>query len=329
MRQARRQRVAVAAATIVGVLTAAASVALVSRERPAPRLRTGLDAVVLEFVEDMPGANAPFYRGASRPERRALARAWRLLDADPSAAQRAVDPFGYDVVAVEDSAGRALAVLRGPGGLFVRASEGEALLVEAPHPKADLGTERLATEVFVRSRARALLVAGAHRRAGGSGVAEVTRRTDSAFHEVHKRAVDEVDVVVQIHGFADSTAPGLDAVVSRGAAPTPFTRRVAAALATVFRTCLWEPGASEPCRGLGATLNVQGQHVRTTADIEFVHVELARRVRRDEDTASRAISLLARAVTSEESFKRGRCGSNASVWLSRPPGAAAPSCSSS
>jgi hypothetical protein len=104
-------------------------------------------------------------------------------------------------------------------------------------------------------------------------------------------------VVVQVHGYADDTLPGVDAVVSTGStSASDVASAVGDRLAAAgLRICLaW---ASE-CAELEAFTNVQGQSARA-AGAAFVHVELAHSVRTDDRLRAAAVAALVGGLTAE------------------------------
>ena len=157
------------------------------------------------------------------------------------------------------------------------------LVVEVPHPGSDRRTARLGLELFHAVPGAVLLVAGAHRRAG-DGTADVAHRTDSLFHAfAHALALPEI----QLHGFAERSAPDTDAVVSPGAGePAELHRHVETALARQgFRVRHHEH--------LAGRTNVQGI-AAAARGTPFLHLELAPLPRlRHRD---RVVSALATAI---------------------------------
>jgi hypothetical protein len=90
------------------------------------------------------------------------------------------------------------------------------LVIEVPHPGADRLTARLGLELFQAIPTAALLIAGTHRRAANNA-ADVAHRTDSLFHAF---AQTLAATEIQLHGFAETSAPNTDAVISPGAGDT-------------------------------------------------------------------------------------------------------------
>jgi hypothetical protein len=114
----------------------------------------------------------------------------------------------------------------------------------------------------------ALLVAGTHRRAA-RGAADVAHRADSLFHAY---AQTLATTEIQLHGFAATSAPDTDAVVSPGAGEsTDLHRGVEKALAQQgFRVRHHEH--------LAGRTNVQGI-AAAARGTPFLHLELAPAVR--------------------------------------------------
>ncbi|MPZ83562.1 MAG: hypothetical protein GEV28_25480 [Actinophytocola sp.] len=161
------------------------------------------------------------------------------------------------------------------------------LVVEVPHPKSDLRTAQLGLELFRAVPGSALLLAGAHRHAGG-GAADVAHRTDSMFH-VWAAALAAPEV--QVHGYAAASLPGVDAVASAGAGSvTPAHEALRDALvAQGFRVCAgWVDAGGE----LEGTTNVQGI-AATERGTPFLHLELAPALRTDPAGRAAAVAAIA------------------------------------
>jgi hypothetical protein len=87
------------------------------------------------------------------------------------------------------------------------------LVIEVPHPGSDRLTARLGHDLFHAIPTAALLIAGTHRKAADNA-ADVAHRTDSLFHTF---AQTLATTEIQLHGFAQASAPDTDAVISPGA----------------------------------------------------------------------------------------------------------------
>ncbi len=296
----RRHRLFGVAGAAVGIASVVVAVLLVIGSRSAtPRSDTpDLAEVVDRYVTATPGRGSGDYVPPSGATQRQMRAAWASMEAgeiDASAARLRRE--GYDVDRVVDRrSGRRLVVVSGLGGLFVHAPGGAPIVVEVPHPRSDRDTERLGVEMFLATGARTLLIAGAHRDAGEAGSADVARRSDSLFHQVHLVASPLSAVTVQLHGFASESAPGYDVIVSSGGPPSDAVRQLAARLGLEFRTCTWTPDLLDDCRRLGGTTNVQAQASRK-AGTSFVHLELAPHLRGEAVGRRRIVSALVDALT--------------------------------
>ena len=211
-----------------------------------------------------------------------------LLDADPDRLGPAgaalglapVAATGWTVLASDPDGDRPWLLLA------VRTGVVPDVLVQVPHPRADLRTEQVGAGLAQRLPGAVLLQAVAHRRAASvpgaptrDCPADVAHRPDSLFARVADRLVAARGMPqVQLHGFADRPG-GPDAVVSGGAAGDgPLVDAVAGALT----------GAGErvgrrtdpACADLAGTRNVQGRSAARHGT-PFVHVELSRALRRD------------------------------------------------
>ncbi|GGJ78740.1 hypothetical protein GCM10010123_05820 [Pilimelia anulata] len=255
------------------------------------------ERVVASLTADL-SADGP-YRAPTAAESRRAAAAFGGLLAGARAPGGLAD-LGYVAGAHTDPAtGRRYALLRPPAGdrrgwpsVLAYADAPPTVLVEAPHPRADLGSEVIAARLAAAAPRAMLLVAGAHRDAAG-GRADVAHERGSLFHTLAARAAAARLPQVQVHGYADASLPGVDAVVSTGAtvvAVTDPAPRVVAALAgTGLRVCAaWQ----RRCGDLEGRTNEQGRAARA-AGAAFVHLELSRSVRENPARLDRVITALA------------------------------------
>ncbi|MFJ1564763.1 hypothetical protein ACIOG8_11175 [Streptomyces erythrochromogenes] len=209
---------------------------------------------------------------------------------------------------VSDAAGRSGSATRGWGRVYVDLGAPPRWSVQVPHPVADQGTERLGVRVLRGAPGGVMVMAGAHRAAGadaGPGAAgpgdeaddggegkpaDMAHRTDSIFHAVIAELTRRGLPGVQLHGFADDSVPGTDAVVSTGAG------RRAAEDAERLAKKLSGQGA-DVCRAWSATCRLSGrtnEQGRLAAEhgTRFLHVELSRTVR----SGSRRLDETAQAI---------------------------------
>ncbi|MEV4502008.1 hypothetical protein [Streptomyces klenkii] len=249
------------------------------------------------------------YRVPTERERRAIADGVRaLLDGDRAAATRRLSGVGYAVRTLVDSGSGAGAryaeiadatregeVRRGWGRIYADLRGGPARWqVQVPHPSADQRTEQLGIGLLRGAPGGVLVLAGAHRAAdsgAGPDAADVAHRRDSVFAAVSDALADRRLPAVQVHGFADSSLPDYDVVVSPGSgeAGLPSARRLAAAYrAQGMRVCeVWE----RYCGRLEGRTNVEGEYAGE-AGVPFVHVEHNRRVRDDDGLVAKAVRAL-------------------------------------
>ncbi|MGW1885628.1 hypothetical protein [Streptomyces sp. NPDC001970] len=243
------------------------------------------------------------YRRPSRDDRRAVARGvGLLLDGDREQAREQLSDVDFEIRTVTDSAtGRRYAEIadrtedarspRGWGRVYVDLDRSARWSVQVPHPVADKRTERLGVSVLRGSRGGILVIAGAHRSAGREDAADVAHRTDSVFDAVCDELVRRGLPGLQLHGFADDSAPRYDVIAStgNGEVARPEGRALADALRVRdFDVCrAWV----RSCPLEGRT-NVQGRKAAEEG-VAFLHVEFSNTVRTSRAQAARA----AEAVT--------------------------------
>ncbi len=289
---------------------AAAAACTQPAPRPAPARTPGQgDGGSVERLVDVVISvqdRAPASTGPTDPARaRAIAEATAQLPqvaARPGPSSLASPPGvpeGYAVTGLRlDGKDQQVAALVPQGtpttgdGLYVARPEqgSRPVTIEVPHPRSDAWTDQIGADVYARSTARYLLMAGADRGAGDD--ADVAHAPDAAFAGTDMLLVRKDWVVVQIHGFTRRRHPGYpDAVVSSGTAtPGATATRVARELESQgISTCVYD---GTTCADLAARTNVQGQHARAVG-ADFVHVELERSVRADPALRSRAAQAIA------------------------------------
>ncbi|MFE6715436.1 hypothetical protein [Streptomyces sp. NPDC057695] len=250
------------------------------------------------------------YRGPGPAQRRAVADGVRLtLDGDLAAARNRLAAVGWTVRTLRDRVGgRAFAELadtdttaareRGWGRVYVGLGDGRARWsVQAPHPVADLRSERLAVDTLLAAPRGVLVLAGAHRDAGAGDSADVAHREDTVFDAVCDLLAGRGLPAIQVHGFADDSLPGEDVVVSTGrgdAARRPAERLADALDRRGLAVCR---AAREDCGDLEGRRNVQG--VRADAlRVPFLHVEFSRSVRDSRGSAEDAVGALGEVARS-------------------------------
>lgn len=234
----------------------------------------GYELIPAEAREDLAAAVV-----ADPEQREALARRHGYVVRDgPDGAvlllpEQLPDPRGWGLVAVRD--------------------DGLDLVVEVPHPRSDLDTDRLGAALAQAAQARWLVVAGA-RRSLRDDAADPSRRPDSLLHAVHEVLAVRGTPAVQVHGYADESLPDRDVVVSPGStAAGPLVEAVADAADDLgLRTCrAW----TQECGRLEGRRNVQGR-ASERLGAAFVHLEVARSVREDAGARDRLARAVAEAV---------------------------------
>ncbi|MEU4209283.1 hypothetical protein AB0F13_04610 [Streptomyces sp. NPDC026206] len=249
------------------------------------------------------------YRIPAARDRRAVADGVRLLlDGDRAASEQVLGAAGYTVRTLTDRAagGRQFAEIadatadgdatRGWGRVYVDLHGPARWSVQVPHPTADQRSEQLGLGLLRGAPGGVLILAGAYRTVGdGEGgaadAADVAHRSDSVFAAVADALADRRMPAVQVHGFADSSLPDHDVVVSpgKGDAGLPSARRLASGLRQEgLRVCeVWQ----RECGRLEGRTNVQGDHADAVG-VPFLHVEHSRRVRFDDGLVAKAVQAL-------------------------------------
>lgn len=286
----------VGTAVAVVAITVCGAVLLATRQPKvrAAGVRVDPGATIIEMAAGLRPDGA--YRAPSREERDLAERGAGALRDLPQA-RSVFEKLGFSLVESTDPAtGRRFALFTSRdswGAVLVDLSADSRVLVGVPHPGSDLRSEQLGVDVFRAVPGSILLVAGAHRRAGG-GDADVAHNPKSLFHVVATRLARTGLPQVQVHGFADRNLPGADVVVStgsadRGALPARIADRIGDA---GFATCrAW----TTRCGRLEGATNVQGQAAEELG-VTFVHLEVSWSVRATADTRAALSAAVAAAL---------------------------------
>jgi hypothetical protein len=270
--------------------------------RPVPVEHGDPCGLVRGIVDASPGRGEGGYVKPSPGEASGFGALADAMNArDVRGARLLAAALGYALVLYDDVVtGRQLLVARDasqPGrgwGAILVDPEGEDVLIEVAHPGSDLRTPEVGVAVFRETRARALLVAGAHRYAWKDARCDAARAPGTLFDLAH-RALLPARCVIQPHGFhrEDGAYPAI--VLSAGASPPP--RALAAVRRGLeeagFESGLWEGG--DRYRSLAATKNRQGVSVREAGGL-FVHLEISRELRENGDERRRLAAVLAREI---------------------------------
>lgn len=243
------------------------------------------------------------YRGVTEQERRrAVSAVEHLLTGDVRAAECDFESLGFTVERVGgDTAERDCVVAtaevdteRAWGMLVLEPGTGPPdVLIEIPHPRADRRTEQIGLALFRAVPGSALLIAGAHRRAAG-GTADVAHQHDSLFASVADAMAHRGAFQLQLHGYADDTMDGKDAVISTGKADLDErSERVAESLDDAgLRLCRAWRGKCAPLEGVR---NVQGG-TAARRGLPFLHLELSHTTRTDPHRRSDVVTALSEGL---------------------------------
>ncbi|MEU7580389.1 hypothetical protein AB0B50_22640 [Streptomyces sp. NPDC041068] len=242
------------------------------------------------------------YRRPSRTDRRTVAEGVALLlDHRRPEAERRLSDVDFAVRTVTDKAtGRRYAEIadrseggaapRGWGRVYIDLEGPARWSVQVPHPVADQNTERLGAELLRRSPGGILVIAGAHRKAGRGGGADVAHRRDTVFHAICAELARRGLPGVQLHGMADDSAPGYDVVASTGSGDKAV--REARALADSLKD-----RGYKVCRAwvkdcpLAGRKNIQGRAAEDR-NVPFLHVEFGPAIREKREEGRRAVEAL-------------------------------------
>ena len=268
-----------------GLLIAVVAGLAVGCSEPAEE-RVDLDEVIDSQVASL-SPEGP-YRDPKKAERETAREAVGLLLAaspDRDRAGQLLEEIGYRVTHGVDAVdGRQYVMFTaaddtGWAGMIVDPSARIGSVVEVPHPSFDRNTDKLGMSLYRTLPGSMLLIAGAHRQAAG-GAGDVAHNDRSMFQVISEQVAERGVPQLQLHGFAERSLPGADAVVSTGSGPhNEYAVRVARELkAEQLQVCrAWV----SRCVGLEGTTNVQSS-AASEHDAEFVHLELSWSLRRDQ-----------------------------------------------
>jgi uncharacterized protein (TIGR03382 family) len=286
---------------IRSAIALAALVALSPRPALAARRVTRpLRDFVAEMRVFMPGeGSGGFVVPTAREQEAFRAAAGALRDGDVARAERALAPFRglfevLDFTDGERDGPRYLAIAEVPGGatgllrrgwgffFFARDARRDRLVIEAPHPVADQGSELDAAQAVSSLRPAAFLLAGAHRYADPKPVSDVAHTSASVFEAVHEAAVDGGRVALQIHGFSLAAHPGYPELLLSTSTTTPTADSTAICDAVNRGGVLCVPFDGSAYTALGALENVQASYAAGAfGPGHFLHFETADATRSD------------------------------------------------
>lgn len=248
------------------------------------------------------------YRPPRRADREAVAKAVGLvLDGHPQQARTRLAAVNFDLRTLTDNAtGRQYVEVadrtasgprpRGWGRVYIDLSAPARWSVQVPHPVADARTEQLGVAVLRSTPGGVLVLAGAHRRAGAGDSADVAHSRNTVFAAVCAELARRHLPGLQVHGFADKSAPRYNVIVSAGSAARP-DRTDANALTSNLRK-----RGFAVCRAwlrscpLEGKTNVEASEAAKRGS-RFLHVEFAHTVRTHPRALARAVKALATVTT--------------------------------
>lgn len=167
------------------------------------------------------------------------------------------------------------------GAVLIDRSQPTRLVIEAPHVTTDTNSEFIALELWRKIPGSMLIIAGAHRKAGGiAGTGSSQGLADPPWNEGHmfnKVASHMIPLPqVQIHGFSNDRQPDFDAVIATGSAPTnPTAEAIATALEPHMRVARYWNGDSLVYGAAGNNQSIAALN----AGSDFTHVEMNYTVR--------------------------------------------------
>jgi hypothetical protein len=239
--------------------------------------------------EDMPRAGSEGFIIPTNAEKDSFAElVTKIQNGELPRAGGVAAEFGYELMQYTDRGDgnssswllRELKPIRKGWGLYAfRSSSTRDIIIEAPHPLYDEGTPAIAAQAYRVLRARALLIAGAHRDANVDRSSDVAHHVQSIFEAVHEVITKtKSTIVLQIHGFAASKHPGYPRIVlsSDEAQGSDLLDQLAAAFkaqGVKAGTC---GGGQWP--DLCGETNAQS---RSSGPAIFIHIELDESMRAD------------------------------------------------
>ncbi|MEN8649191.1 hypothetical protein ABCR94_00710 [Streptomyces sp. 21So2-11] len=276
-----------------------------ARKSPTPsRTHTEIDLArrITGFATDTVAEAG--YKPPRRVERRTVAEGVGLLvEGRRKEADRKLAEVDFGIRTLTDSAtGRRFAEVadlagedaRGWGRVYVGLDGPVRWSVQVPHPVADADSEQLGAGVLTAAPGGVMVLAGAHRTAGEGDAADVAHRRDTVFHAVCAELTGRSLPGIQLHGFADSTEPDFDVILSMGAGTEgrQDARRLARELGDRdFDVCrAW----AHKCVLEGRT-NQQGR-LASDEEVPFLHAEFSRSVRSDEAGIGRVVAAVRTVV---------------------------------
>jgi len=174
------------------------------------------------------------------------------------------------------------------GAVLLRRGRTRPVVLQIPHSFFDVGTLALGVELFELVEARALMVNTVHRYRATNGdkpakgehsSSDMAHAPISSYLSLHQALVAREPklLAIQVHGFADAAAPGVDMIVSGSKTnldPRPVAERLRASIPDLeVRAYPYEIDK------LGGTTNVEARASRSRGS-EFLHIEISSSMRK-------------------------------------------------
>lgn len=162
-------------------------------------------------------------------------------------------------------------------------------VIEIPHPKDDLNTWILGINLYRKMPGSVLVVAGSSRHAGTG--ADVAHNKMSIFQVYGGHLARHSMKEVQIHGFANSSLPGVEAIPSPGPT-TAYSAHAKEASKLVSENMDICKGWVSKCGDLRGTKNVQGTYAKYRHS-RFLHIETSKTARENSTNRAKIVNSIA------------------------------------
>jgi hypothetical protein len=228
-----------------------------------------------------------------------------IMDHEIEAAARLASTFNYELVRFSDQADshsvsyilRELQPIEYGWGLYIfRGQSFREIVIEAPHPVADVKTSTVALHLYRALDAKALIVAGTHRDANIDGSADPTHNEDGIFQVAHSTLFqpgeepDDKMIFLQIHGYSTARHPDYpEVIIGYNWENDPEKDRILARMVESMQKHSIQVGICDgrKYQGLCGTSNTQRQ---ATDGGVFLHFELSEAIRQDNQVLVKAVT---------------------------------------
>jgi hypothetical protein len=263
-----------------------------------PDTTVDFESFIIELETTMPGAFTEGFLLPSKSDQQAFRTTILfIMDQEIEAATRLASTFNYELVRFSDQVDsdaesyilREQQPIEYGWGLYIfRAQAPREVVIEAPHPVADVKTSTVALHLYRALDAKALLVGGTHRDANIDGSSDPARNQDGIFQIVHSTLFqpgeepDNKMIFVQIHGYSTARHPDYpEVILGYNWENDPEKDGILAKVVESMQKHKIHVGICDgkKYQGLCGVSNVQRQ---VTAGGIFLHIELSETIRRDD-----------------------------------------------